>query len=447
MKITKFVGRKKELKFLEEKYNENKFNFIVVYGRRRIGKTTLIKKFLENKKGIYFLAREVTMKENIRTFKESAREILDLEHIKEDWIAIFKEISKYKEKLVIVIDEFPYLIKEDRSVISTFQYIIDEYLQNTNHLLIVLGSSISTIEKDIISYKSPLYGRRTGQIKLKEFNILEVLEFLEKTLEESIKIYGVVGGIPLYLNFFRENKDFWELLHHNIIEENSFLREEGIFLLKQEFNDISTYICILESISLGYNTLGEIINYCGLRDKASLSPYLNKLILLDLIKKEFPIFSKRKKKAKYVLCDKYFSFWLRYIYRNMNLSEEKILSIIKKDFNQYLGFIFEDVCRELLSEKYITGKWWHKDKEIDIVSYNDKLLIFGECKWKDKINPKQICKELVEKINYVNIPSNLKNNKVELWIFAKSFKEKISEFEEYLVKCIDLKDLEKYYKS
>jgi AAA+ ATPase superfamily predicted ATPase len=190
--------------------------------------------------------------------------------------------------------------------------------------------------------------------------------------------------------------------------------------------------------------MGEIINYCGLKDKTSLSPYLNKLILLDLIKKKFPIFSKRKKKAKYVLSDKYFSFWLRYIYRNMNFSEEKILSIIKKDFNRYLGKTFEEICKNIIKDNFMeTGSWWHKDKEIDIIAYDDSKLVFGECKWKDNVDSEKICKELIEKIQYIDVPNNLKNHKKELWIFAKSFKSKIDQFEDYEVRCFDLKDLEK----
>jgi AAA+ ATPase superfamily predicted ATPase len=306
------------------------------------------------------------------------------------------------------------------------------------------------MEKATLSYESPLYGRRTGQWKVDKLNPKYLKDFFPKySLEEIIITFGVLDTIPGYLVKFDSNKDVYWNIKNKVLSKGEFLYSEGEFLLHEELRDPSNYLSILKSIAAGATKFSDIVNYTNL-DKSLVSKYLYTLENLGFIVKDFPFGitykSRLKGKGIYLLSDNYLRFWLRYVYNYYDLLEigevDKVFNMI--DFKD--GFVFEEFCRRILKSKLGTVyRWWHKDKEIDIVSYDDSKLIFGECKWKDKINPKQICKELIEKIQYVDVPNNLKNNKIRLWIFAKSFKEKITEFENYEVKCIDLKDLEKIF--
>jgi len=450
-----FVNRNEELELLENKYNSNNFELIVIYGRRRIGKTELVKRFIKDKDSIYYLCRETTPIDNIRSFKEVSNDIINLDHIKDDWEAIFKYISeKINKKLVIVLDEFPYLIKSEPTTVSIFQRIVDLYLKYTKIKLILLGSSISIIEKDVLSYNSPLYGRITAQLKIKPLKFKHCVELLQKDIENSIKIYGICGGVPLYLKEFVDKKDFWDLIKTKVLSPTSILREDAIFLLSQEFREPSKYFSILEAISLGKKTLGEIISFSGFKDKTSISPYINRLLFLEIIEKIKPILTKNPKKGLYEIKDEYLRFYFRYIYPNLSLIEEDVFDIprIKKDYNSYLGRVFEKICKEIIIELMKSSKlpmttkigpYWDKNVEIDLLALNEssKKLLAIECKWKDNIDPKKICKSLIDKLDYVQWYNN--DRKEYLCIFAKSFKEKINEFEGYKVFCYDLKDIEK----
>ena len=458
IKIMKnFINREKELKCLEERLNSNKFELIIIYGRRRIGKTSLVLKAIENKKHIYYLATE---SDNLRKFKEIGSKTIEiLKDLKDDWEAIFKVLSK-ENKLIIVIDEFPYLIKENKSIVSIFQRIVDLYLQNSNIKLVLLGSSISMMSDEVLAYKSPLYGRKTSVLKIKKLKFRDFCKFFKnKNIHELIEIFGFCDGVPYYIKKIDGNKNFWVWLQDEINKIDSFIKYEVDFILKTEFENLRIYKRILEAISWGKTTRKEIKDFAQLQN-IDISQYLVNLIETEFIVRKKPLFGKERD-GRYYLSDNFLKFWFRYIYPNLSLIEEGIFDVreIQKYYSTYLGEIFEDVCLEyvfdIIKPKSIGKQWGRIPKklqkenktvyEIDIVSYDDSKLIFGECKWKDKINPKQICKELIEKIQYVDIPNNLKNNKIQLWIFAKSFKEKITEFENYEVKCIDLEGLERIF--
>ena len=467
MKIT-FFDRKEELKFLEEKYRSNKFEFIIIYGKRRVGKTELIKQFIKNKKAVYFMAKEGNEIINLKEFKELLNNHFNLSFIKEDWKAIFTYLSQViNEKFVIVIDEFPYLIKSNPSVLSVFQDIIDNNLKsNPNIKLIFLGSQLSVIEKELLSYKSPLYGRRTGQLKVKPFSFLNSYLFLNKfsgkDIYESFKIYSITSGFPLYLMEFLEKKDVFDLIYNKILKEGGLLNEEVIFYLKEEFNEVSTYFSILSAISKGKNSFAEIINECGFKDKTSITPYLRKLEILEIIKKEYPF--REKKKAKYFINDNFINFWFRFVYNNYSLFEidkELLLKKIKEQFGIYLGNTFEKISKELIlylnkTKKFPfpieqLSKWWYKDKEIDLVAFNEqeKKIAFLEAKWQDlKLSDvKRIVKELEEKVEvfYERTKLNKSELKECFGIAAKKIDKKAKEWSKengYL--AYELKDFEKH---
>ncbi len=456
MNIQKFHNRKEELAKLKRYLNKEGFDLIIIYGRRRIGKTTLVLEATKNKERIYYLAVE---KANLKTFQETcAKRFPEVSKLKEDWEIIFDYL---KDKIeVIIIDEFQNLIKENKAILSIFQRIVDTLLQDSNLKLILLGSTVSVITSKVLSYKAPLYGRKSLSLKLKPIRFLEIREFFpKKSIHELIEIYGFADGIPYYLKKIDPTKNFWTWLEEEL-KIKSFIVDEMDFLLRYEFEDIGTYKSILHAIARGKTKVNEIKDFIGLR-RTDISPYLKNLIETEFIKREVPILeNKTSRKGRYYLQDNFLTFWFRYIYPNLSSIEEGIfdIKIIKKDYNTYLGLVFEKICREFLIElikhkklpMFIRiGKQWGKISktketyEIDIVALNEntKEILFCECKWKDGVNAKKSVKELVEKSNYVNWSNN--QRKEYFAIFAKSFSRKISEFEGRKVYCFDLSDLEK----
>ena len=457
--ITKtFIDRENELEALEERYKKKSFEFVPIYGRRRVGKTELILQFIKNKKSVYFLATSGSKKENIMRFKQAARKVVDLSPIREEWEDIFKYIKeKVKGRIIIAIDEFPYLLESEQGVSSIFQRIIDTILKDSNIFLILCGSSLGMMYKEVLTYKAPLYGRRTGQIHLKPLNFRDAAKFFHrKSLEEIIKIYSVCGGMPAYLKEFTENRDIFLLIREKILEKDAILREEPMFLLRMEFRDPKIYSSILTAISLGNRTLGKIINYCGFPNKTGIMPYLYNLEYLEYVEREIPVTEKpRSKKGLYFIKDYFFDFWFKFVRPNTSLLEQsadEVIKKIKEKFNLHVSYAFENICRELLF--YIkpikftrVGKWWHKDREIDIVALNEKTkeILFGECKWQSKVNALKIAKELAEKAKEVQWYN--KERKESFAIFAKSFSKRIEEFEGKKVYCFDLRDLEKVFRK
>ena len=431
--ITKFIDRENELEALDKEYKKQNFTFFPIYGRRRIGKTELIKQFIENKPHIYFLATEGTEKENILNFKNAAQNIIDLSSIKDDFETIFKYITKnMKDKQVIVIDEYPFLVKSNKAISSNFQRIIDQYLSKSNIFLILCGSSVGMMYKEVLGYKAPLYGRRTGQIELDPFSFEDVVNLLNKSLEECIEIYGICGGVPFYLKEFVEKKDFFKLVEEKVLSKEALLNKEVIFILREELDEISRYASIINAIALGNTKMSEIMNQCGFKERLNITPYLNVLERLGIVKKEVSITSGKRARGIYKIKDNFFKFYFRFVRPNESILEDKpkgLLNEIKKDYNKYIGEVFESISKEFLMKKYNfskIGRWWHKDKEIDIVGIdqNSKKIMFFEIKWK-KLSLNQsfkILSELQEKSEFVNWSKN--KTKQEYGIIAKKIEDK-----------------------
>jgi hypothetical protein len=291
------------------------------------------------------------------------------------------------------------------------------------------------MENYVLSYKAPLYGRRTGQLNIKPLKFRYLINFFPKySFEDQVKVYSVTDGVPLYLLKFNPKIGFLENLRENVLKVGAFLYEEAEILMKQELRETTNYFNILKATAFGKTKYGEIVNFSKL-DKTIVSKYLDNLISLRIIEKEFPITQKKEtRNAIYKFKDNYFNFWFRFVYPNKSLIEEKkqkeLVSSMKEDLNLYLSSIFEKLCRELLWNTQIgftptkIGKWWHKDQEIDIVALNEKTkqIFFGECKWQNNVNAESVLKDLKEKANHVDWN---KRNRTEYYaVFAKSFKKK-----------------------
>ena len=463
--MMKFVNRKEELEFLERKYASKEAELVILYGRRRIGKTELILNFIKNKEAIYFLGRLESRAETIKRFNNTLMEFFkDIELAKRplrSWDEIFDYLGeKIKNRLVVIFDEFPFIVEKFPEIVSILQDKWDSKLRKTKIMLILCGSSISMMEKHTLSYKSPLYGRRTGQWMVDKLKVKHLPEFFPSyTLEDLIIVYSCLDTIPGYLTKFSPKKKVWDNIKEKILTKGEFLYEEIEILLREEFRDPSNYMSIISAIAGGMNKFNEIYQFTGL-DKSLLSKYLYILERLRIIERIFPITSSVKKKIKgkdanYALKDNFFDFWFRFVYPSKQELEEgkcdSVLERIKRDINAYLGNKFENFAEEVLKETEIfhftkIGKWWHKDKEIDIVALSEKTkeILFAECKWQNKINALKIIKELTEKTEYMQWHN--KERKESFAIFAKSFTKRIEEFEGKKVYCFDLRDLERIMK-
>ncbi len=453
--ILEFVNRKRELKILEERYRSGKAEFVPIYGRRRTGKTELIKQFVKNKPHFYFLAKKKRLDDEMERFRLRFSKNFNV-FIPEakNWEDLFESILKnQKERIVIIIDEFPFWVEKDSSVLSDFQHLWDELLSNKNIFLILCGSSVSVMESDVLGYKSPLYGRRTAQIEVNKLGFEDFLQFFPKWgLEETIKAYGALDGIPFYIKEFEPNRSFSENIKATFWRSGAVLNKEADFLLSQELREVDVYLSIMRSIFEGANKLNEIATKSRV-EITNINKYLKVLIDLKFVSTESPVIIniQKRKNFLYRLSDNFFNFWLSYVYPfkdDIEIGEiESLEGFFKKDYNRYLGFVFESVCRQVVPKLNIPlkhtkiGRWWYQDKEIDLVCLeeNKKEVMFIECKWSDltENQARKVLEELKEKTKFVR----WERKKEYLGLIGKKIigKEKLRK-EGFFV--WDLKDLE-----
>ena len=408
-----FYCRENELSKLNKRYNGDKFECVVIYGRRRVGKTALINEFCRNKPTIFFSALNSTAKENLEVLSKIIYEYKNLHSdsgnapIYPDFDAAFAEITRLSEneRLIFVIDEYPYLAKADNSVSSRLQHIIDHVWSDSKLFLILCGSSMSFMEYQVLGYESPLYGRRTAQFKIQSLTYKEITAFNPSlSLENQALLYGITGGIPHYINKLDVRNSIDNALIENLFDSSSYLFEEPENLLKQELREPATYNSIISAIAGGSSKLNEIATKSGI-ENAICAKYLKVLLDLGIVKKETPITEKSTKKTIYQLGDNFFRFWYRFVPMNITAIisgriEKSYSNTVKRYFSDYMGLVFEQMCRDyllyyaedmpiILSD---IGQWWGTDNtakkeiQIDIVgtSADSNEYIIGSCKYKNE---------------------------------------------------------------
>ena len=411
MPIT-FVDRESELSFMGELWERDN-SFLPIYGRRRVGKTRLVKEFIKGKPAVYHLARNSTYLDNLRDFAGAVLEKYPSPYLTPESFSSFADVFRYlseKGKVVVVIDEFPYLIQSDKRVLSEFQYIVDEIVRTSELHLILVGSSVGMMEERVLSQKSPLYGRRDGQIRLEPLDFFNSWRLLGVGLEEAIKIYGVTGGVPAYLVLFNRFDDLKRLA----FSKQGFLYAEGDFLLSSELREPKVYKLILKAVAEGKTRFNEISTFTGL-PRSNLFKYVEVLERLGFLRREKPITAPPKtKNTRYKIADNYIRFYFRFVERYRDEVELESLDFwgeFLEEYNAYLGGIFEDVARQFLIKLNKAGRlpfrftkigrWWHKGEEIDIVALNEKgrKAFFVEVKWKDlgKREARGVLKDLERK--------------------------------------------------
>lgn len=451
----KFFNRKKELEFFNKLKQDDKKRFVVLYGRRRIGKTTLIRKAFENTDAFYYFVEvkkeETLLKELSLAFSKA---------VYNNWYDLFLDLfEKYD---YVIFDEFQNLFKINPNILFALQHAWDENENKTK--LIILGSYVGLIKKIFTDEKMPLFGRADNIIKIKEFSLKDSLIMLKSfgyDIYESLQIYAMVGGIPKYLWLFEPKRSIKQLIYEIFIDEFAPLREEAKNILITEFgSEHKSYFSILESLAGSSKSLSEISDFSKI-EKTKLPKYLNELSeVYELISKEQPVFLKKNSRNyKYRIRDFYYNFFFKNIFGNYSIMEfnpEKALEIILNNLNNYIGIQFEEICKRFIQENpeifgfipKVIGKQWGKvpykkgeSYDIDIVAYDNDNVIFGECKWKNKKVGIDEYKKLLLRSEYLEAS---KRKKIYVLFSKSGFEpelEKLKQENLYLITPIDIEKI------
>lgn len=435
-----FIGRERELASLNQLYQSNQFEFAVIYGRRRVGKTALINQFIQNKKAIYFMGVESNARQNLENFSKNIIECgtgipAEMAFVSFQTALEYVFQSAEKERLILVIDEYPYVARSSKSLASTLQLLIDKYKDGSKLMLILCGSSMSYMEDHVLAYKAPLYGRRTAQMKILPFDFEDVCRYYKNFSDEDKALaYGIVGGTPQYLLQMDDRKSMEENIKNTFLNPISFLFEEPENLLKQEVREPALYNAIITAIATGASRMAEISTKVG-EDTSVCVTYLKNLVALGLVRKETPYGEKNSRKSIYCIDDNMFRFWYRFIPENSSMIVRGAVDAVYKRMEPYLsdhlGKVFEEICKQYLWKLLLVGKspvefkelgrWWGTDQstrsqaEIDIMGEQDQdTALFAECKWTNEKVDKGVLDRLAEKSRLFHYRNTY------LYLFAKT---------------------------
>lgn len=435
-----FVGRERELVSLNRLYLSDKFEFAVIYGRRRVGKTALINRFISDKKAIYFMGVESNAKQNLENLSKNIIEFetgIQAETAFASFQAALEYVFKLAEKgrLILAIDEYPYVARSSKSLASTLQLLIDKYKDRSKLMLILCGSSMSYIEDHVLAYKAPLYGRRTSQMKIMPFDFAETCRCVQNfTDENKALVYGMVGGTPQYLLQMDDRLSIEENIKNTFLNPASSLFEEPENLLKQEVREPALYNAIITAIANGASRMSEISTKVG-EDTSVCATYLKNLMALGVVQKEAPYGEKASRKSIYSIDDNMFRFWYRFVPENHSMIGRGAADLAYKRIapylSDYMGKVFEEICKQYLWRLLLSGespvqfkelgRWWGADPftrsqtEIDIMGEQDKdTALFGECKWTNEKVDAGVLETLIRRSKIFHY------SKIHLYLFSKN---------------------------
>ena len=434
-----FIGRNTELKTLDKLYRSNKFEFAVIYGRRRVGKTALINEFSRDKDTIFFTGVETNAKQNLENFSRCIMEY-QTGFAVDSSFASFQAALEYvfqlaqKKRLVLVIDEYPYVARALKSFASTLQLLIDKNKDSSKLFLILCGSSMSYMEDNVLAYKAPLYGRRTAQLKIQPFDFFESCRYFENfSGEDKALAYGIMGGTPQYLMQLDDRLSIEDNIKNTHLNPASSIFEEPNNLLKQEVREPAIYNAVITAIATGASKMSEISGKID-EDTSVCAAYIKNLISLGIVKKEMPYGEKSGRKTIYSIEDNMFRFWYRFVPGNTSLisrgAADLAYSRIAPELSAYMGGVFEEICKQYLWRLLLAGKcavsftelgrWWgtnpktRTQEEIDIMGTDKDSALFGECKWTNDKVDLGVLETLVERSSLFHF------GKTHFYLFSKS---------------------------
>lgn len=422
-----FIGREAELQFLNDKYEEDGGQLIVLYGRRRVGKTETLREFCKDKPHVFYSCTQTTDRAQLRNFSTRMlqSDIPARNYIStfDDWEKAFRavlDLPHGEHKKLLVIDEFPYMCRSNKSIPSILQNLWDFEFRDSNVMIILCGSAMSFIEKELLAEKNPLYGRATGIYKMKEMGFYDAVKFFPHySARDKVLAYAVLGGIPHYLRQWNPKLSVGDNIKKHILTKGSVLYSEVEFLLHQELRETSMYNSIIEAVALGNTKLNDISQKSLIDDTSKTCVYLKNLIELGIVEREFSVDAKIKEHANtnrgiYRLTDNFFRFWYTFGFSNYSQLEDGDVDgvyeyVVKPSLHEFASFAFEDVCREFIRQKQKAnelpfrysrmGRWFGKttvrddrevsgvrnaETEIDIlcIDRSAKAYLVGECKFK-----------------------------------------------------------------
>lgn len=412
-----FVGRERELSQLNRMYEKAGFQMAVVYGRRRVGKTTLIDAFAQDKPTLYFTAQQRSSLQNLVQFSRAVYAFFGLPEDMgafSDWQSAFTYIARAAEQrggepFLLVFDEFPYAAETEPSLPSALQIAIDHEFISTNVRIILCGSNEGFMESEVLGRKSPLYGRRTMQLKVKPFDCFDAALMLPGlSAEHCVTYYATFGGTPYYLAQIDAGASYEENVANLMFDTSGILYEEPLMLLRQELREPALYNSILDAIGSGETTPKRIAERAGV-NASSLSKYLKTLVDLGIVERSVPFGENpsTSRKAMYSLADPFFAYWYAFVSKSVGVIEAGagFAAAQKTAFGQalsaYVGRQFETVCQQWVVRQNAAGelpflassfgRWWGTDPrekaetDIDLIAADkeSKSILLGECKWRN----------------------------------------------------------------
>ncbi|KTG11384.1 ATPase [Haloprofundus marisrubri] len=390
--MVEFVDRDEELDQLTGCYESDTAEFVVIYGRRRLGKSELVRQSIADRDdAIYYQAVESTAQNQLEQFVDTATtQFPSIQNVRRDWEILLETLGE--QDAIVVIDEFPFLIEEDESLPSRIQRVWDLQLQETGMTLVLVGSSISVMEEKVLSGSAPLYGRRTATIDLKPLSAGDAREFFpEYNVETAITAWAIYGGTPHYLQTIDPKQSLATNVQQSILSERGLLYSEPEFLLRTELRQPNTYFSILRALAHGRRTPNEIAGMAGVESQ-SLSTYLQKLRRLRLVERHIPVTESptASKRGRYRIAAPLFRFWFRFVYGNQDrlriLDENAYDDFVEPEIADYVSPLFERLCQQalpyLIDRRFTDiGQWWFKEHELDVVGLSETGLVAGECKF------------------------------------------------------------------
>jgi AAA+ ATPase superfamily predicted ATPase len=415
-----FIGRQNELALLHEELTTDKASLALVYGRRRIGKSTLIREAIKDRTHVFYQATRVTSSLNLDSFKAEVAHGLGADDLLTglgDWLAVFHFLARAAEQkpgLTVVLDEFPYLVDADPALPSIIQKFWDSGAARVGNLkLLLCGSMIAQME-ELLAGRNPLYGRKTLTLDLGPLSFREAAQFVRYSAEEKLLTCGVFGGTPFYLELLRGSDSLRSNIARLLLTQTGGLVDEPVVLLQSELREVSRYASILAAIAEGCTKHGEIIGRVKeINDSKALSPYLEKLERMRLIRIVRSMDATAKERdRRYFIADPLIAFWHRFVRPNLSSVAQGFGRDVWKlqiapHLDEFMGGAFEEICREharqFSQESFAApaqeiGRIWHADFDIDVAGrLLDGSMLYGECKWwKDPVG-ENILDQLIER--------------------------------------------------
>lgn len=418
-----FINRRLELDLLEKRFSSGKAEFFVLYGRRRVGKTELLAHFCEGKRSIFFVSdigSEISLRTALsKTINTALFGPNQMNAVYSSWDDLLQTLAQaaQTERLVVVMDEFPYMITSHPPLATILQRMWDQTLKNSQIILILCGSYIGMMEETVLGYQAPLYGRRTGQYLLEPLHFKDARLFYPSfNLEDQVRGYAVYGGTPAYLQTIQPSISLKDNILEGILSRGAFLYDEVRFILQQELREPRNYFAILQAIAAGKTRLNEIKQATGIEGATA---YLDTLQQLHLVERVVPVTEMQPQKSRrgvYRLKDNYLRFWFRYVHPNHSQLELGGASIILEnqvmpEIDHFTSLAFEDVCGQFLWQRGLSrklpflpgqiGNWWNANAEIDVVVLGESDSILVECKWSNRPVGSDILAELERKVEWI----------------------------------------------